>query len=355
MNKFFFPYVTDSCTDGLETKIGAIYSKLADEKSKEIFMYRLMYSFTYDYNYIEKMICSTGSGRKFKELLLQKNKYPIYIYGAGIRGVRLKRLFSRINFVAFLDKNKEGMQDGLPIYNLDYLDGLDDKYTIIISVSTKYMDIRTDLLERGVPGNNIIVLKEFDNEESQYMYFDNSILTPDDKKVFVDAGCFDGHDTIRYLGWCSNENAPVIAIEADEGNYNICKNTLSCYQNVILYNLGLSDEKAVRKFYSSSSISSRISEEGNSEIVIQPLDALKNNQEIGYVKMDIEGEEAKALLGARNIITQQKPNLAISIYHKREDIWNLPVLLLDMNPDYKFYLRHYTIGLTDTVLYAVQE
>lgn len=58
-------------------------------------------------------------------------------------------------------------------------------------------------------------------------------------------------------------------------------------------------------------------------------------------------------LTVRNIITSQKPKLAISIYHKKEDIWELPGLLLEMNPEYRFYLRHYSLREAETVLYAV--
>ena len=72
-----------------------------------------------------------------------------------------------------------------------------------------------------------------------------------------------------------------------------------------------------------------------------------------YIKMDIEGAEHKAIEGAKNIIANNKPRLAISIYHKQEDLWDLPKLLLDIRPDYKFYIRHYTMGFADTVLYAV--
>ncbi len=69
--------------------------------------------------------------------------------------------------------------------------------------------------------------------------------------------------------------------------------------------------------------------------------------------MDIEGFEKRALIGAKKIITEQEPALGISIYHKREDIWEIPKLILDLNSEYKFFLRHYSLGVIDTVLYAV--
>ena len=71
--------------------------------------------------------------------------------------------------------------------------------------------------------------------------------------------------------------------------------------------------------------------------------------------MDIEGSEGKALLGARKTITENKPKLAICVYHKPEDIIELPQIVLDMNPNYKLYLRHYSYTDTETVLYAIDE
>ncbi|MCL1983378.1 MAG: FkbM family methyltransferase, partial [Clostridiales bacterium] len=72
-----------------------------------------------------------------------------------------------------------------------------------------------------------------------------------------------------------------------------------------------------------------------------------------YIKMDIEGAELMALKGAENIIRSHKPKLAISAYHKPEDVYTLPMLIRSYRNDYKFYLRHYTNSLNETVLYAV--
>ena len=68
--------------------------------------------------------------------------------------------------------------------------------------------------------------------------------------------------------------------------------------------------------------------------------------------MDVEGEEYEALKGAARIIEEQKPKLAISVYHKNEDIFLIPQLLLELRKDYKFYLRHYSLVTNETVLYA---
>ena len=66
-----------------------------------------------------------------------------------------------------------------------------------------------------------------------------------------------------------------------------------------------------------------------------------------------EGSELKALEGAKTVIQRDHPKLAISLYHKPEDIVELPAYILELVPEYKFYIRHYCSDVCETVLYAV--
>ena len=69
--------------------------------------------------------------------------------------------------------------------------------------------------------------------------------------------------------------------------------------------------------------------------------------------MDIEGGELKALQGAKKLIAQFKPRLAISVYHRFSDFWVIPKEILSLSVDYKIYLRHYTEGVDETVMFFV--
>ncbi|GHV47002.1 hypothetical protein FACS1894204_09750 [Synergistales bacterium] len=68
--------------------------------------------------------------------------------------------------------------------------------------------------------------------------------------------------------------------------------------------------------------------------------------------MDIEGAEPGALEGAKKIIIQDKPDLAICVYHAIEHYWTIPLMLRSWVKEYKFYLRTYSFGGFETVLYA---
>lgn len=125
------------------------------------------------------------------------------------------------------------------------------------------------------------------------------------------------------------------------------------FENVQLYNQGLAEGIGELKFSSGKGELSNFSAEGDEVIQMTSLDSLIGNGKIGYIKLDIEGFERKALLGSKTIISRQRPALGISIYHKREDIWDLPKLILSMNPEYRFFLRHYSLSVVDTVLYAI--
>ena len=73
--------------------------------------------------------------------------------------------------------------------------------------------------------------------------------------------------------------------------------------------------------------------------------------------MDIEGYEQKALLGCKQHIQDEHPNLLISVYHNHEDLWKIPKMINDMYPDYDYYLRCHgnNIFPTEIVLFAINK
>jgi hypothetical protein len=69
-------------------------------------------------------------------------------------------------------------------------------------------------------------------------------------------------------------------------------------------------------------------------------DMVDPGDRVTLIKMDIEGAELNALRGASKIIARDKPRLAVCVYHKFEDIMNIPSYILSLNPEYKLYLRN---------------
>lgn len=85
---------------------------------------------------------------------------------------------------------------------------------------------------------------------------------------------------------------------------------------------------------------------------IDDLVQKENMSKVDFIKMDIEGAEPKALLGAINTIKRFKPKLAISIYHNLNDYSQIATWIDNLRQGYRFYIRHYTIHAEETVLYA---
>ena len=96
----------------------------------------------------------------------------------------------------------------------------------------------------------------------------------------------------------------------------------------------------------------RESETKATTITIDDFIEENNVQRIDFVKMDIEGAELKALVGAKKTLQRFKPKLAICLYHRNEDFVDIPMFLDSFCPWYKFYLGHHTDFASETVLYA---
>jgi FkbM family methyltransferase len=76
-------------------------------------------------------------------------------------------------------------------------------------------------------------------------------------------------------------------------------------------------------------------------------------KKVDFVKMDIEGAELSALKGAAGTIRKFHPKLAISLYHKPTDIFEIPIFIAKEFPFYKMFVEHYTIHNEETVLYCI--
>lgn len=87
-------------------------------------------------------------------------------------------------------------------------------------------------------------------------------------------------------------------------------------------------------------------------ITLDELVADTNQAAVDYIKLDVEGSELAALKGSINTINEFRPKLAVSLYHKPNDIFELTLWLASILRDYDFFLGHYTIHQEETVLYC---
>lgn len=330
-----------------------VYSKIVDDNSKKIYVNRLLYSMTLETKYIRNFVLCTSVGQEFHRKINTIKKQPVLLYGAGKRGKQLVEVCPDVRWTGFIDEYQIGSFQGIKIKKMDEYSEI-SKSVIIVTNQMGYKEIETDLIKRGVEKTNIILLEEWNKRVSENQYYEKRCIQLENVEGFVDAGSFDGSDSLKLLRTIKNDACRVWAFEPDPKQYEACEKKLAEYLNVKSFNMGVSDEKKKVNMIllnNSGSFIDSINGEGI-EVSIISLDELLLNEKVDYIKMDIEGSEEKALLGARGIIERQKPKLAVSIYHKRDDILRIPKRLLEFNPDYKFSFGHYSLGNVDSILYA---
>jgi FkbM family methyltransferase len=74
----------------------------------------------------------------------------------------------------------------------------------------------------------------------------------------------------------------------------------------------------------------------------------------GFVKMDVEGTERRVLAGGRRTLSTFFPALAIAVYHREDDLVNIPADIEAMSLDYRMYLETFSPVEEETVLFATR-
>lgn len=177
-------------------------------------------------------------------------------------------------------------------------------------------------------------------------------------EVFVDGGGYTGDTIDEFVNWTRGNYKKIYSFEPDPQKAQIIKDNLWRWnEKVNLYEKGLYDiETRLRFVVGDSLYSGKIDENKDTDYIYIDTAVLDNiidmNEKITFIKLDIEGAELKALEGARKIITRDKPRLAICIYHKMNDLWEIPKLIKKMVPEYKICIRHCGVRCRGTILYA---
>ncbi|MCQ2966001.1 MAG: FkbM family methyltransferase [Alphaproteobacteria bacterium] len=169
--------------------------------------------------------------------------------------------------------------------------------------------------------------------------------------VFIDCGSFDGKNAIDFAQFNPNYKK-IYCFEPDKTNLKKLKINVSNLKNISVFNYGVSNKHSTFSFCETGDTGGYLTTNGSTKIECYPLNDLIKETEALYIKMDIEGAESDALDGASNLI-KNNATLAISVYHKPQDIWSLLEQISKINSNYDFYLRHYTSTIFDTILYAV--
>jgi FkbM family methyltransferase len=181
-------------------------------------------------------------------------------------------------------------------------------------------------------------------------YFD-PVIRLSNSEVFVDCGGFDGDTALQFRSRVA-EYKRIYLFEPSPTNLAKARARLSDLENVSLVPLGVSDVAGTLSFDPSGGSASAVNAAGSMKIDVVSIDD-HISELVTFIKMDLEGWELQALKGARKHILADHPKLAIAVYHRPSDFWLIPEYVLGLRDDYDVYLRHYSEGWSETVMYFV--
>ena len=206
---------------------------------------------------------------------------------------------------------------------------------------------RLTLDYRGTPPDDIASI-----------YFPDDLVRIRDDEVFVDCGAFDGDALRGMIERSGGAFRRAIAYEPDPSNFArlvafVAGLPGDIAERVTLARSAVGAHDGTAHFSDGADVQSAIVSEGGIQVPCVRLDAALAGAAPTFIKMDIEGGEADALAGARAIIREHEPLLAVSAYHRPADVWELPLLIHEMAGDCTFHLRPYMDACWDTVCYAI--
>jgi FkbM family methyltransferase len=170
---------------------------------------------------------------------------------------------------------------------------------------------------------------------------------------FVDCGAFDG-DTLMSLKLHHIQVEAIAAFEPEPINFSKLSSYVKDFpaRDICLWPCAVYSSTSPLKF-SGSGEAGKLNDSQGVTVQGVGLDEVIPNFQPNLIKMDIEGAEYDALLGARQIIKKYHPDLAICVYHCPDHLWKIPLLIKSWDLGYRFYLRSHAYSGFDMVLYAI--
>lgn len=194
----------------------------------------------------------------------------------------------------------------------------------------------------------------------QYFFSRNGIrVMPEAGDHLIDGGACTG-DTAIVFSKAVGKHGRVYAFDPVQDHIDICKHNFARpgYENIRVFPFGLSDTSVeappIHLDYYMPWFNG-IGLPAGTPIPLRTIDALVAEgkiEKIDFLKLDVEGAEMSVIRGALSSIKRFKPKMAISIYHKPNDLFEICNFLYDQGLGYHFYLDHYTIHHEENILYC---
>jgi len=189
-------------------------------------------------------------------------------------------------------------------------------------------------------------------------YFVPELFALSPRESFVDCGAFDGMTIRSFLKQTGSSFHKITALEPDPHNYArlldyVAGLTPAVRERVAVHQTAVAGHTGVVRFDPLGTLGSAMKADGAIEVPCAALDDLLRESKPTFIKMDIEGAEPAALESARAVIGRHQPILAICLYHLQDHLWNIPLLISELCPSYRLFIRPHEGDGWQLVCYAV--
>lgn len=244
------------------------------------------------------------------------------------------------------------------LFTGEYYDSVHNQLDLVrgLLADERSKEVLDGVLEYRLTGRIEPLIRTADAREEVFR-----ILRPARYRRYLDLGAYNG-DTIRELLFYQPNLEKIYALEPDRRSFRKLMESAEKdgFQSILTAlqagawerdgTLYVSDEG------SRNSHLSMVASAKSKPVEVRSPDSFLNGERVEYIKYDVEGAEREALLGSMQTISTYHPDLAISLYHRTEDIWKLPLLLHEREPHYRLYLRRPPyIPPWDLCLYAIYD
>lgn len=282
-----------------------------------------------------------------------------------------KRIFKRVNvigcFSPLYDCVISELKDSgivetlyLPYFDILNFFSLDTKF--VMENKQKFLELNNCLVDKlSIDTLDRYISSKISGDTSiltsviaKSQYFPGDLFRLSNEEIFVDCGAFVGDSIADFLANVRMKYRKIIAFEPDSNIFERLTQNTRALRNIELIKGGCWDSKCKLSFKMVGGGLSSVKEEqgGVCEVDFDTLDNILHGDACTYIKADIEGAEMRMLRGAESTIKAFHPKLAISVYHKNDDLLTIPQYIRNLYPDYRLALRMHH-HFSDLVLYAM--
>lgn len=281
---------------------------------------------------------------KYSDLLEKYNEMTVLVSFGTSRQEILDRIYSIADEQELYAPDVAVIGGGLfnKKYALENIDRINFIYSKLCDETSK--NTFKSIISYKITGN-ISYLKNCESNDCPVQLNEN--------EIFMDIGAYTGDTVEQFVNCVGGGYDKIYAIEPDSKNYSkLVKNT-SHLDNIVHLNLCINDKCEKLGFCQNGGRNSGVGK-SKTEIDANSIDNILQGAAATYIKMDVEGQEEKAINGAVYTIAKFKPKMKIAVYHRFNDIIKLPEKVLEINSDYSLFMRHCPyIPAWDTDFYFV--